>query len=66
EDLAVSGTIEETPDTEDTVHAKVTIEGPDRVGGAIDSEWPDRGTDATARIEGTIGGRRVNAHMPAP
>ena len=66
EDLAVSGTIEETRDTEGTVRAKVAIEGPDRVDGAIDSEWPDRRADATARIQGTIGGRRVNAHMPAP
>ena len=66
EDLAVSGTIEETGDAEGTVRAKVTIEGPDRVGGAIDSEWPDRRPDATARIEGTIGGRHVNAHMAAP
>lgn len=66
EDLAVSGTIEEMRDSEGTVRAKVTIEGPDRVGGAIDSEWPDRGPGATARIEGTIGGRGVNAHMAAP
>ena len=66
EDLAVSGTIEETRDTEGTVRAKVTIEGPDQVGGAIDLEWQDRRPDATARIEGTIGGRHVSAHMGAP
>jgi pimeloyl-ACP methyl ester carboxylesterase len=66
QDLAVSGTVEETPDAARTVHGKITIEGPDKSAGSLDVEWPDRQSGAVARIEGTIGGRRVRAHMPAP
>ena len=66
QDLAVSGSVEETPDAARTVHGKITIEGPDRSAGSLEVEWPDRQSGAVARIEGTIGGRRVRAHMPAP
>jgi pimeloyl-ACP methyl ester carboxylesterase len=66
EDLWVSGTIHQAPNASRTVHAKLAIEGPDGVRGTMEAEWPDRASDAEARIDGTIGGRRLHAHMPAP
>jgi pimeloyl-ACP methyl ester carboxylesterase len=66
EDLAVSGTIDQSRNAAGTVSAKVTIEGPDRNRGTIRIQWADRLKNATARITGTIGGRRVDAEMAAP
>jgi pimeloyl-ACP methyl ester carboxylesterase len=66
EDLEVSGTIEEMRDSARTVRAKVTIEGPDQARGAIEMQWPDRESDARARIHGEVAGKAVAAEMPAP
>jgi pimeloyl-ACP methyl ester carboxylesterase len=66
EDLAVSGTIDESRDRARTVHAKITIEGPGQVRGTIDLQWPDLESNARARIRGDISGKTVVAEMPAP
>jgi hypothetical protein len=66
EDLAVSGTIDEVRDAAGSVRAKVTIEGPDEIRGAVDVRWEDRRPNAQAHIQGEIAGRVVEAHMPAP
>jgi hypothetical protein len=66
EDLAVSGTIDEARDAAGRVHAKLTIEGPDEIRGALDVRWEDRRPDAQAHIRGEIAGRALEAHMPAP
>jgi pimeloyl-ACP methyl ester carboxylesterase len=66
EDLAVSGTMDEMRDSARTVHATVTIEGPNQVRGTIDLQWPDRESDARARVQGEIAGKAVVAQMPAP
>lgn len=66
EDLAVSGTIDEARDAAGSVHAKLTMEGPDEIRGALEVRWEDRRPDAHARIRGEVGGRAVEARMPAP
>jgi pimeloyl-ACP methyl ester carboxylesterase len=65
-DLTVSGTIEERLDIAHTVHATVTIRGAGQVPGTLDILWPDRVSNARARIQGEIAGRAVDARMPAP
>ncbi len=66
EDLAVSGTLDQSGDAAGTVAAKVTIEGPRQERGTLGLGWPDRRAGAEADIEGTIGGRHVHAHVAAP
>ncbi|HEX4153758.1 MAG TPA: alpha/beta hydrolase [Steroidobacteraceae bacterium] len=66
EDLAVSGTIDQGPDAVRTVHATISINGPDGIQGSLGIRWEDRVPDARAELEGMIGDRRIAAHMTAP
>jgi hypothetical protein len=47
------------------ITARVEVRGPDGSSGAFRIAWP-RTRDATATIEGEVGGRQLRATMPAP
>ena len=62
-DLFVSGTAQSAARSWHA-SAHLTLQG--AAAGTIDAEWTTTGSRAVATIAGTIGGRRVNATMPAP
>jgi hypothetical protein len=63
-DTAVSGSARRYRDGE--VTASVKIDGPRQMHGELELNWNDRRPDFPARIVGTIGGRQIDATMPAP
>ena len=65
EDVAVSGTIIVDPRGSGG-RAQLKLVAADGTTGRVSLYWPDGGPEATARLDGWIGGRRLRAHAPAP
>jgi hypothetical protein len=66
EDLAVSGTLEQTRGPARRVRAHLRVVGAGSFDGALEILWDDGAPDAVADIRGSLGGARVAARMPAP
>ena len=66
EDMAVSGTIDESADGTGTVRAHLALAGPQGRSGQLSIRWRDGGPESQALIRGSIGGIAVVAQTPAP
>lgn len=64
EDLAVSGTLDRSPDGR--IEAHLDLDGSGGLSGRLDLGWGSREENARARIEGALGGVRLSAEAPAP
>jgi pimeloyl-ACP methyl ester carboxylesterase len=66
EDMAVSGTIDESRDGTGTVRANLALAGPSVQTGQLKILWRDVGPESHALIRGAIGGASVVAQTPVP
>jgi pimeloyl-ACP methyl ester carboxylesterase len=66
EDVAVSGTIEESAPRGGKVHADLSLKSPDGTSGKLDISWNESDQIPHAEIHGSIHGLPVAATAPAP